>query len=120
MKLVVHETEGTKYIEGPPGNSLLQNTGDIMDLLGACFEHRAHRILLHAENLTPNFFDLSSREAGEILQKLRTYNIQAAVMLTPEQMNHGKFRQMIAEENRGPHFRGFEKREDAIEWLLSS
>ena len=35
------------------------------------------------ENLTPAFFDLSSGEAGAILQKLRNYGIRLAVVCPP-------------------------------------
>jgi hypothetical protein len=105
-------------IEGPPGTSLLQTPGDVLDLIGACFEQQARAVLLYAENLTPRFFDLSSREAGELLQKLRNYHIRLAVVEAPGAAPHSAaFQALMREENRDPYFRLFAERAAALAWL---
>ena len=58
------------------GLPLLAKVGDVTLVIEACFSNQAKFTLLYASNLTPNFFDLSSGEAGEILQKLRNYQIR--------------------------------------------
>jgi hypothetical protein len=75
--------------------------------------------LLYAENLTEHFFDLSSGEAGAILQKFRNYYIRVAVVL-PEDKSQlsSKFREMAAEENRSNDIRFFENRDSAEAWLI--
>jgi hypothetical protein len=105
-------------IEGPPGTPLLQAPGDVGDLIGACFEHQTRALLLYPENLTPQFFDLSSREAGEILQKLRNYRVRLAVVEAPGAPPHSEaFRALMREEQRGPYFRLFADRAAALAWL---
>ena len=84
----------------------------------ACFSNRVKSALLYASNLTGGFFDLSSGEAGAILQKLRTYKIRIAVVYAPERVRFSsRFGEMVAEESRGHHFRLFESVQAAREWL---
>ena len=116
---VTVRTIGTKTIlEGELGSPLLMSPEDIVDLIGTCFENGATSLLLYTENLTEHFFDLSSGEAGTILQKLRQYHIKFAVVLSP----HGPqpstmFRELLKEEKKGPDFRVFSDRDTAEAWL---
>jgi len=71
--------------------------------------------------MTPRFFDLSSGEAGVILQKLRTYRIRVALICPKESVRFSShFPDLIAEENRLPYFRFFESIEPAREWLIGA
>jgi hypothetical protein len=54
-------------VEGTPGAPLMRRAQDATLVLEACFSAPARAALLHPENLTARFFDLSSGEAGEIL-----------------------------------------------------
>ena len=106
-------------IEGPPATPLLQAPGHVVELIGACFEHQVRSVLLYPENLTPRFFDLSSGEAGEILQKLRNYQIRLAVVESPGGPPHSPaFQALMLEENKGNDFRIFADRTAALAWLL--
>ena len=90
-------------------------------MIEACFSHRARLALLYAPNLTGKFFDLSSGEAGEILQKLRNYGVRLAVVCPPGSVQFSsRFGEMLAEEHLRRDFRVFETRADAREWLLKS
>lgn len=75
---------GKQFLEGAAGEPLMRDVADTVKLIEACFNHRVKSLLLYDENLTERFFDLSSREAGEILQKLRNYRIRLAVVWSPE------------------------------------
>jgi hypothetical protein len=87
-------------------------------LLEACFSAGARAALLYAENLPAAFFDLSSGQAGAVLQKLRTYGVRLAVVSPPGQVEVStRFGEMVAEESRGRHFGLFETREAARAWL---
>ena len=91
---------------------------EAQDVIGLCGEHNISQIMLHAENLTEHFFDLKSRQAGMILQKFVTYRVQVAVVLSPDYIKQGKFREMVAEANQGKHFRMFHDRNEAEAWLM--
>ena len=117
MSLVLREHAGASFVEGTPGQPILERVTDVATLLEACFEHGTRRLLLYPENLTPHFFDLSSREAGEILQKLRNYHVHLAIVRTPELQLSTRFGELLADEEREPYFRLFDERAAAVEWL---
>lgn len=118
MEIEVIIKDGKKIIEGIPGKKLICNEADAVELVGICGENDTNLLLLYAENLSENFFDLRSGEAGAILQKFRTYYIRGAAVLSPEIAKQGKFGEMVKEENRGQYFHVFDDREKAEEWLV--
>ena len=75
--------------------------------------------MLHAANLTDDFYRLKTGLAGDILQKFSTYRIRVAAVLTPELVSQSRFREMVLEANRGSQFHVFYKLEEAEKWLIS-
>ena len=120
MEFTVHELDGQHLVEGAPGQPMMKSVSDVSTLLEACFENAAKRLLLYSENLTERFFDLSSGEAGEILQKLRNYHIRLALVRSPTLQLSRRFDELMADESRGSDFRLFDDRAAAQEWLCSS
>jgi hypothetical protein len=118
MDIRVLDVGGKKVIAGTPGVRLLEGPDDVIDLLGAGFEHGARSLLLYAENLPEHFFDLSSGQAGAILQKLRNYHVRLAVVAPQDSVRVSRmFREMAREESRGGDFRLFDDEPSAQEWL---
>lgn len=112
------EEAGVRFVEGPPGLKFMRSIEDAGLVVEACFSSGADSALLYASNLTERFFDLSSGEAGAILQKLRNYRIRVAVVCRPENARFSsRFSEMMAEESRVDHFRVFESSRSAREWL---
>jgi hypothetical protein len=121
MNIHLRVIDNNHFLEGEPDTWLLQTPEDIVDVIGACFENEARSVLLYAENLTEGFFDLSSGEAGAILQKLRNYRIRLAIVAPEgETPRSARFREMAAEESKGNDFRVFEDRASAEAWLVRS
>jgi hypothetical protein len=117
-ELAVSEQAGVRFLEGPPDLPLMRSTEDATLLVENCFSHRAQAALLYAANLPERFFDLSSGEAGAILQKLRNYRIRLAVVCTPGSVQFSsRFGEMAAEESRTGYFQVFESDRAAREWL---
>ena len=76
--------------------------------------------VLYAEQLPPAFFDLSSRVAGEALQRLRNYGVRLAVVVPPGWAGgSSRFGEMFAEERRGRDFVVVESRAAAVRWLTT-
>lgn len=117
MEFRVRDAGGQRLVEGMPGQPLMRRVGDVTLAIEACFEAAASCLLLYPENLPERFFDLSSGEAGEILQKLRNYRIRFAIAGAPALSS--RFAELLEDENRGPYFRLFEQRAAAQEWLVS-
>ena len=108
---------GRRFVEGVPGQSLVCGADEVTVVMEACLSHQVGRALLYSDNLPAHFFDLSSGDAGTILQQCRTYGIRLAVVCAPDVRPSRRFGEMVAEESRGPHFRVFEGREAAAAWL---
>jgi hypothetical protein len=107
-----------KFTEWPVDAQPMRKPSDAARVIEACASHGVDCALLHAENLTENFFDLSSGEAGEILQKLRTYRIRIAVVYKPDHVRFScRFGEMAQEEARVGYFRLFQSEQAARDWL---
>lgn len=116
MELSTVEDGGSTIEEGQPGVEFLSGPTDVDLVLEACFASGARSALLYAENLPAGFFDLSSGQAGAILQKLRNYRVRLAVVGGFERFS-SRFGEMVAEESKHRQFGIFESRDAALEWL---
>ncbi|HEV8145855.1 MAG TPA: DUF4180 domain-containing protein [Bryobacteraceae bacterium] len=106
------------FVEGAPDQSLMLRPEDASLVIEACFSVAVRAAVLYPANLTPEFFDLSSGEAGAILQKLRNYRIRVAVVCPPGTVSFStRFGEMAEEETRGKHFGFVDSRDAAREWL---
>ena len=118
MKLTLITGNDMTFVEGIPGEVSLANAGDVDRLIEACFSEGASAALLYAANLPLAFFDISSGEAGIVLQKLRTYHIRLAVVCPPGSVTFSsRFREMVDDEMPKGHFGLFETRQAAVDWL---
>jgi len=104
-------------IEGPRDQPWLMTAADAKLVVEACFSARTRDALLHASNLPPAFFDLSSGLAGEYLQKWRNYQIRVAVVCPASVTFSTRFGEMLAEEAGRGFFRIFGRRDEAVAWL---
>ncbi len=121
MQLRLVENPPLRYLVGEQQQPVLQKLSEINYLLEVCFGENCDNLALYPENLTASFFDLSSREAGEILQKLRQYSIRTAIIVDLTKHAHSQyFAEMAYEENK----RGFcyfcATIEEAEAWFVRS
>ncbi len=118
LELAAVEEAGVLAVEGQPEQPFLATAEDAGRLVEACFANGAHAALLYAANLTPGFFDLSTGEAGAILQKLQNYRIRLAVVCPPDSVRMSdRFRELLAESRQGHDFGLFATRDAARAWL---
>jgi hypothetical protein len=83
MELAAADEGGVKVVVGPPDTSFMSDADDVGLVLEACFSAGTRAALLYAENRPATFFDLSSGQAGAVLQKLRNYGVRLAVVAGP-------------------------------------
>jgi len=106
---------------------LLVSSGDqpvgsevqLLEVLAACSELSCDRILFERGSFAPDFFQLSTRLAGEILLKLSMYRVPAALICPVDEIPPGKFTEFVLETNRGYAFRFFADHPSALCWLAS-
>ena len=117
----LRENAARPYIEGDPSRVLIARDSDALEVVGACAELGANRVLLEAASLADAFFDLKTRLAGEVLQRLVNYHVRLALVLESTSAPGGRFAEMVeeTERQRNRHFRAFASRDDAIDWLTA-
>jgi hypothetical protein len=101
MAIAVREESGVQIVEGAPGAPLMRRPQDATLVLEACFSVPTSVALLYPENLTPRFFDLSSGEAGDVLDKLRRYQIRLAIVCPPGAVQvSSRFAEILSDDMR--------------------
>lgn len=80
MKIEIHVTGDIKIAEVISDDYIIAKAEDGLDLLGNLYYQDFDRIIIHEENIIPDFFDLKSGIAGEILQKFSTYRVRLAIV----------------------------------------
>lgn len=119
MHFEVMEKDGQIYLKVASSEAPLQSEEDVLDLIGGCYEHNTSLIMLQAEALSDEFFELKTGLAGKVLQKFMNYQVKAALIIPNEQTIKGKFKELIAESKKGNRFRVFSNLKEAELWLLS-
>jgi hypothetical protein len=116
VSLGLIDENGVRAVEGTRGHRLMQRPQDATLVLDACFSANARAALLYPENLTARFFDLSSGEAGVILDKLRRYQVRLAIVCAPESTEFSsRFREILSDD-----LRVFGARDAALAWLAGT
>jgi PadR family transcriptional regulator, regulatory protein AphA len=115
----VVEKNDKRYVEYASAETPLRSEQDALELVAACFENDTNLLMLHEEMLTDDFFKLKTGLAGQVLQKFSNYHVKVAVIITSEQRIKGKFKELLAESNKGNAFKAFNSLSDAEEWLLT-
>jgi Domain of unknown function (DUF4180) len=90
---------------------------DAKAIVTESIESGSRAILLDGGGLPPEFFDLSSSLAGELLHRMGLYEMRLAAVV-PDPTEHSRpFQDFVREANRGHQFRFFATRQEAIDWL---
>lgn len=85
--------------DGPP----IRTHVDAVNVIGAAWSAAADLLVIPVSRLPADFFDLSTRVAGEIVQKLVDYRADAAVLgdIAAHLKRSSALRAFVAESNRG-------------------
>jgi len=96
-------------------NIEIKETQDAIDLLGNCYFVGASKIVIKKENLIPDFFELKTGIAGEILQKFSTYQMQLAIVGDYSEINSKSLNDFIFESNKAGKITFVSSMEEALE-----
>jgi hypothetical protein len=100
MEIIIHELDGEKVAEVVSDAIVIGNVQEALDLMVDPGLKGARKIIIHKENIVPGFFDLSTRIAGEILQKFVTYQVKLAIVGDFSNASE-TLKSFIYESNRG-------------------
>lgn len=88
---------------------------DVGNLIGTCFG--ASGILLTESELAPQFFDLKTGLAGDLLQKVTNYRLRTAILIKDARAYGPRFAELVLEHQSSRVVRFFHDRLDADTWL---
>lgn len=103
MTIKTHYAEDLKIAELTSDHLIIKTAGDGVDLLGNVYYQCFDKMIVHAENIAPEFFDLKTGMAGEILQKFSTYRMGLAIVGNFDTQNSKSLHDFIYESNKAGH-----------------
>jgi len=117
MKLSIHEINGKKIAEVTEERITISTLDEALDLLGDTYYQGFDKLILHEKNLCPDFFDLKTKLAGEILQKFSTYRVRLVIIGDFEKYQSNSLRDFIFESNKGKQVNFVNSLQEAINKL---
>ena len=100
-EIISHQTDGLTFLEIRSEEQFINNVQDVLDLFGELYGQYYDGIILYERNITPDFFDLQTRLAGEILQKFSNYRIRLVIVGDWSKYTSRSLEAFICESNRG-------------------
>lgn len=101
MEIITHQINNTEIAEVISENIVIANSEDGVDLLGNIYYQGFDRVIIHEKNIAPEFFDLKTKIAGEILQKFSNYRVRLAIVGEFSKYNSQSLKDFIYESNKG-------------------
>lgn len=93
---------------------IIKSEQDGLDLLGDLYYQGFDKVILYEKNITPEFFDLKTGLAGEILQKFSNYRMSLTIVGNFEKYPSKSLKQFILESNKTQHINFVENLDDAL------
>lgn len=117
MNIETHNIKDIKIAEVISADNIINNTSDGLDLLGNLYYQGFDKIIIHEQNITPDFFDLKNGMAGEILQKFSNYRVRLAVVGDFSKYKSKSINDFIYESNKGRQVNFVASQPEAIKVL---
>jgi hypothetical protein len=95
------EIADTGIIEIVAEDIVVNTVDDGTDLLGNAYYQGYEKLIIHKENITPDFFDLKTKLAGEILQKFSNYRVRLVILGDFSNIESKSLQDFIRESNKG-------------------
>ncbi|RYU96387.1 DUF4180 domain-containing protein [Emticicia agri] len=101
MNIEITNHEGIFIAELIADEIIVKEVQDALDLMANAAYSGATKLILHEKNITPDFFDLKTKIAGDILQKFSNYNMPLAIVGDFSKYTSKSLRDFIYESNKG-------------------
>ncbi len=100
-ELNIFEANKQKIAEIVADGIVVNDERDALDIMANAGYAGARGIILHAANLNPDFFELRTGIAGEILLKFTNYQMKLAIIGEFDKFESKSLTAFITESNRG-------------------
>ncbi|MCU1549733.1 MAG: hypothetical protein JWR36_293 [Glaciihabitans sp.] len=96
---------GITVLQYAADGALLASERDAVELVNEAFNAHAQLVAVPVERFDDMFFHLSTRIAGEFIQKVVTYRVQLAILgdISEHVNTSTALRDFVYESNRGDH-----------------
>ena len=101
MEIKIHTIDDRKIAEITSDDVVLQTVEDAVDLIGNMSYQGFDKLIIHEENMIPDFFELKNKIAGNILQKFSQYSMPLAIIGDFEKYESKSLNDFIFESNKG-------------------
>lgn len=85
-----------------------------MDIIGNAYYQGFDFIILREEHLAPEFFQLKTKLAGEILQKFTNYRMHLSIIGDFSKYKSSSLKAFIRESNKGKHVYFAKSKDEAL------
>jgi len=119
MEFTIHELNTIRIAELANDQQVIETAQDGLDLLGNAYYQGMDKVIIHTYQLTPDFFDLKTGLAGEILQKFSNYRIQLAIVGDFSAYTGNSITSFIYESNKRGQINFVASVADALKCLAS-
>ncbi len=100
MKISLLKIKGRYVAEIISDKIEISNVQDALDLMASCDYQGARNIIINKKNITPDFFDLKTGIAREILQKFSTYDVKLTIVGDFSKYTSKSLKDFIYESNK--------------------
>ncbi len=101
MNIQTHNINNEAIAEIISDQLVIQNIEDGIDLIGNIYYQNFDKVIIHQKNIIPDFFDLKTKIAGEILQKFSTYRVRLVIVGDFSKLTSKSLNDFILESNNG-------------------
>jgi len=119
MELSYFESSGFEIAEIISEEKVLMTTQDALDIMANAQYQGASHIIIYEKQLNPDFFDLRTGLAGDILQKFSNYQMKLLIIGEFTKFKSKSLVAFIAESNRVKQVVFVADKEAALEKIAS-
>lgn len=120
MHIENHTVNQKKVAEIQSEEIIIQSVEDGIDLIGNMYYQEFDTVIIHEKNITPDFFELKTKLAGEILQKFSNYRIRLIIVGGVSRYSSKNLQDFIYESNNGKHINFINSVKEALLLLQKS
>ncbi|MDO1451130.1 DUF4180 domain-containing protein [Rhodocytophaga aerolata] len=120
MRIEIREIKGITLAEVISESLVIGNLQDALELIGNCGYQGVDKVIVQEHNITPDFFDLKTGLAGEVLQKFSTYGLSIAIIGDFSKYSSKSLQDFIYESNKSNRVNFFPSVQEVKERLIST
>ncbi len=114
MDIKEHLINQVKVAEIVSDETVIKDEETGKDLLGTLYYSGYDRVIIHERNITPSFFQLKNRMAGEILQKFSNYRVRLAIVGSFDKHTGKSIQDFMYESNQGKQVNFLQSPKEAL------